>query len=570
MSASTSMWEFTSQLAAGIVLWSVASVPAYWFLGAWIGLRSAIRGALSGLVAMFRDLRERRRGRRVATTQELRSRLQLTTVDDSLVQAWTQSLVSAFESIQAGSRQMEQAQVLATSALNRIEPQGRRLERLQLMSETVPELPTVDQALLRAKRNRLAVVNLILAVVILIPIAAVNAQLTGLVLSEFIPPVQPVLGIPVPFVLAVVLVIAEAGIGLLHSAEAERTSESERRLTAGLLIWSLAGIGVVALETVLYSQVNGGQLSRETPLGGSAFGLMGAILGASVFGLGRLAHTSLSTIRKDRTPRAVARQLVRLRKAADDWNSSAERLRPAQASASEGCAQLMIGYRQLRDAERVSLESFRLEVNRSKEFPPAWAKPFGRTLTDSEFSERESAAYLWSVVAALSTLSLVGLVWGFASRISVTPAVALGVGAGVLAYSTGALAAAIKTSRLLLRASGYILLWIVMAGAVLLVGRVLRGQINLYTWLFLVPATAAYIAGLRTGGAIALLQLPAIWLIDVVAYGACALASALLWSLSALTAVIEYAARLVAWPATLLTDAWRTRSRGRSASVASV
>ena len=47
------------------------------------------------------------------------------------------------------------------------------------------------------------------------------------------------------------------------------------------------------------------------------------------------------------------------------------------------------------------MESFRLEVERCKEFPPKWALPIERTLTDSEFSERESSAYLWSAVAVL-------------------------------------------------------------------------------------------------------------------------------------------------------------------------
>ena len=567
---SGSTWDMAVWLAGAIALWCLASIPAYWFLGAWLTIRAALDGVLAKLVRFFGDLRRDRRESRARTGDGIRARMRVTAVDKSLLEAWTAALASAFDAIQTGSRQVEQARAFAAAALKKIEPLGRRLQRLELMSEALPDVPTVDQALLRTKRNRLAIVNLLLAVILLIPIAVVNAQLTGLVLNEFIPPVQPVFGIPVSFVLAVVLVIAEAGIGLLHSAEAERHQESERRLTLGVLVWSAAALGVIGLETTLYSQVNAGAMDLELSLGGSAFGLMGAILGASVFGLGRLAHSSLATIRKDRTPRVIAKQLVQLRHAADDWNAAAQRLGPAQQAATDGCQQLVAACRQIAEAERASLDSFKLEVERCKEFPPVWATPVERTLTDSEFSERESAAYLWSAVAVLATLSLAGLAGAFASRMSLWPSLALGIGGGSLAFATGALAASIKPRPAIARAAVGLSLWIATAAGVALVGRILRGEVNVFAWILLVPATATYIAGYMVGDTIALLRLPLMWVTDTVSYAACALAAALMWLLAAITAVIEYAARLVAWPTTLLVAAWSGRRSRESLRAASV
>jgi len=522
-------------------------------------LRAAITYVLGALIRFFRDLRAGRDERRARVAASIRARMRITTLDQSLVDAWSRSLISGLAAIQTGSREIEQARALTASALEKIEPLGRRLQRLELMSETVPEVPSVDQALLRTRRNRLAIVNLLLAVTLLIPIAVVNAQLTGLVLNEFIPPVQPIFGIPVSFVLAVVLVIAEAGIGLLHSAEAEGHEESERRVTFGVLMWSVAAIGVVALETTLYSQVNTGAMELQLSLGGSAFGLMGAILGASVFGLGRLAHSSLATIRKERTPKVIAKQLVQLRHAADDWNAAAQRLGPSQRAATEGAQQLIDACRQVANAERESIEGFKLELERCKEFPPGWAMPVERELRDSEFSQRESGAYLWSALAVLATLSLAVLAGAFASRMSLTPSASLGIGAGLLAFSAGALAASLKVSGMTARVLTSVSMWLASAAAVVLAARILRGQINVYAWILLIPATATYIAGLMVGDTIALLRLPVMWLTDVVAYTACALAVAFVWLFAMVTAVVEYAARLAAWPSTLLVGAWSGR-----------
>jgi hypothetical protein len=316
-------------------------------------------------VRFFRELRIGRERRRARVRDSLKARMR-PMVDNSKLNGWVAALTVAKTNLEMGSNQLEKTRALTTAALKKIEPLGRRLQHLRLMSETVPDVPSVDEALLKTVRNRLAIVNLLLAVGLLVPIAAVNAQLTGLVLREFIPPVQPVLGVPVPFVLAVVLVIAEAGVGLLHSAEADKHSESERRLTFAMLGWSLVAAGVIALETILYSQVDAGTMAMALPLGGSAFGLMGAILGASVFGLGRLTHSSLATIRRDRTPRVLAKQLIRMRHAADDWNAAAHRLRPAQQGATEGCQRLIDLCLEVSRAERQSIETFKLEVERCK------------------------------------------------------------------------------------------------------------------------------------------------------------------------------------------------------------
>jgi len=355
LAAPTSIWDLLVWLFGFVGLWIVASIPGYWFLSVWLQLRGVVKTTLSSLLTDVRAGRERRTGSAAAVQQDLMDRMRVFEVDQTAANAWNKTLATMLEGVLVGGAQIERTRTAAIQATKRLEAHAQRVRKLKLISSVVPEIPTVNEALLRARRNRAAFVNLILALLLLVPIVFANAQLTGLVLRELIPPVQPILGVPVAYALALIIVIAEAAIGLLHSAEAERREESERRLTMAGIVWSLAAIGVVAIETLLYSQVQPDSSALKLPIGGSAFALVGALLGLAVFGLGRLAHSSGMTLRKDRAPRVIAKQLHSLRDAADQWNLVADRLQPLLKACSDLFEHLVGLCRQTSEAQGLGL-----------------------------------------------------------------------------------------------------------------------------------------------------------------------------------------------------------------------
>jgi hypothetical protein len=188
------------------------------------------------------------------------------------------------------------------------------------------------------------------------------------------------MGVPVAYGLAVILVIVEIAIGVVHSSAAEAREGSERRLTMAMLLWSVFAVAIVAMETFLYAQVQPSSIALRLPVGGSAFALIGFVLGGAVFGLGALAHRSLATMRKDRTPKAVAKQLRGLTAAADEWNLVAARLKPAQAECVETFDKLVVLCREVSVTQAGAIEQLANQLNAMRETPPAWARrPAGRS-----------------------------------------------------------------------------------------------------------------------------------------------------------------------------------------------
>jgi hypothetical protein len=485
--------------------------------------------------------------------------MRLFEVDQVAATAWAQTLSVMLDGVRSGSAQIEQTRSAASQSLKQLELIGQRLRKLKLLSAVLPEVPTIDHVLLSARRNRVASVNLLLALFLLPPIVYANAQLTGLVLRELIPPVQPILGVPVPYAIALIIVIAEVAIGLLHSAEAEQREDSERKLTLATLVTNVAALGVIAIETLLYAQVQPESTALKLPIGGSAFGLVGALLGFAVFGLGRLAHNSVVTLRKDRTPKAITKHLLRLKDAADQWNLVAERLEPSRKAASDQFERLIELCRRTSEAQGHAMQQFINELATHRESPPPWARPTERTLTRSEFADRESRTYFWVVIAALAAASLTMASLQFARNSNVAMGAVVAIGLTVGAFAMGAFgsqnAPFNRRWRLTLQAT---LLLIVVALAVAS-GRLLRGAFTYHSVVISIPAVAAYIAGHQIGPMAPLLKLPMLWIAHRSINGVVYLAIAVLWLFAALTAVIEYIARVLAWPMTTLIRAIKSR-----------
>lgn len=548
MGASTSIWDSVVWLLGFVALWVVASIPGYWFLSVWMQLRDVVRSTLNSLISSVNAGRARRAASASAVQQDLMDRMRVFEIDQTAANAWRQTLGTMLEGVRAGGTQIDTTRTSAIQTTKRLERSALRVRKLKLVSAVVPDVPTVNDALLRARRNRAALVNLILAVLLLVPIVFANAQLTGLVLRELIPPVQPILGVPVAYALALIIVIAEAAIGLLHSAEAEQREESERKLTMAGIVWSVAAVGVVAIETVLYSQVQPDSSALRLPIGGSAFALVGALLGLAVFGLGRLAHSSGVTLRKDRTPKVIAKQLNRLKDAADEWNLVADRLQPLQKTCSDNFERLVGLCRQTSESQGHAIEQFTVEIEMLRESAPAWARPAERRLTQSEFSERESRTYLWLAVTVIATFSLIVLCAQLATRLQVSAGATVGLGLAAAAFAAGALGSQNAPDRRGWRLAWYVVLIVVVGAFTVASERFLRGIVSLHTAVALIPAIAAFTAGIQIGQGVALLRLPLLWLTDRFIDAVLFTCVAVFWSINGLTAIVEYLARLIAWP----------------------
>ena len=143
-------------------------------------------------------------------------------------------------------------------------------------------------------------------------------------------------------------------------------------------------------------------------------------------------------MRKDRTPKVIAKQLHVLIDAADQWNLVAERLQPTQQAASDQFEHLIELCRQTSLAQGYAIQQFTSQLETHRESPPPWARPTERALTQSEFSERESRTYLWITVLAVATLILAIACGAFASGVGVFAAATVGMGLAVAAFAAGA------------------------------------------------------------------------------------------------------------------------------------
>ena len=564
MSSLPSVWVAVTRLVGFLALWVIASIPVYAFLTVWLQLREIVSASLRSLAEWVRTRRARRSEHAALERQELVDHMTAFQIDQTAAAAWHQTLATMLDGVRAGGVQIDKTRTTAIGSIKRLEPIARRLRKLKLVSALVPEVPPIDEALLRVRQNRTAAINLFVALLLLVPISFANAQLTGLVLRELLPPVQPILGIPVAYALAFIIVIAEAAVGLLHSAEAERREESERRLTVESIVWNFAALGVVGIEALLYSQVQPESGTLRLPIGGSAFALVGFILGLAVFGLGRLAHGSAIRLRKDQTPKVIAKQLRALRDAADQWNLVAERLQPVQKACSDQFEHLIDFCHRTSQAQADAIQQFTIQVDGLRESPPPWARPKERPLTLSELTEREARVYLWTAITAIAALSLVVISVWLPSHLGAFARAATGLGLTVAAFGAGALGSQSAPAGRGWRLAWYVVLVGLVGGFTIIAARLLWGVVNLRTAIALFPALAAFTAGIQVGQSVALLRLPLLWVGERLVTATLFFCVAAFWLVNAAMAIVEYLARLIAWPTITVIRTVRSKRDTRS------
>jgi hypothetical protein len=433
------------------------------------------------------------------------------------------------------------------------------LKNLSLAAESVPTVPDIPQALRSTERSRVAWIFVVVTSLLLPLFMGANAMMTGLVLSEFLPPVQPFFGVPVAFVIAGVIVLVEAAIGVFHAAEAESREGTERVVTIWGLVLSLAAVAVVVVEALLYGLVDAEEIVK-IPIAGSVFGLVGALLGLAVFGAGKLWNGSLITIRKERTPRTVKKQLDALRDAADEWNAAAEDILPRQQTATAAFEQLVQLAKDGGALQTSALTQLMTQLDRFRHTKPAWATANDRELTEMEFAERESRTYLWLAVLTVSAAVLGALGHGFAIRITTQSGMWLGLGLAMLNLALGAFGAQIGPKRGWRRVIMHVVFAAISFGIVALLGRFLRGQLTFHSAALLAPAIACYLAGAQTGADVTLYRMPILFVWRLFTLALIMTFLFLCWFLNVLTALVEYVLRIIGWPTMTIVNAFRERA----------
>lgn len=558
MAETLDVWLALRWLSGFILLWCVASIPGYWVLNVWMLLRAAYLKIIQSFAAFAASSRSGRLAIAAASRAELQVGLGSYEVDDAAAAAWTDSIDAMSEKLEACKSDLAKARKSAVDSVSELEASTRRVKRLNLVSERVPDIPSSDVFLRNTTDRRKAVVNCVLAVGLLIPIAWANAQLTGLVLRDYLPPLQPVFGMPLPFVIAVILVALEAAIGLLHSMAADRDN-TERKISIGELVTSAAALIIMLAEARLYAAIDPAA-TLQLSVGGSVFGFVGFLLGFGVFGLGRVAHASAMTVRKAGTPKHLAKSLERLREAADEWNASAETVAPTHAKAVASFEQLGQTAKLAVTALSETGQDYLASLETHKATLPDWARASNRTITEAEFREKESRAYFWLTLGVLALACLAAVCSYLSRRFGVGPSLAFGVGLGLASFAFGAFGAQSAPRNRLPRL--YTILGLFLATVLLTVSveKLLMGSISLNVVGILVPAAGLFISGLQLGP-IALLRLPLTRVLNALITGVLYLALGVCWLLNAALALVEYALRILAWPTHAVVSFFSSRRR---------
>lgn len=551
--------EVLLQLAAAIAVWVVASIPAYWLHSAFGQARESLSGALTAFVGFLRTKRGSLADAATQRRQQLLAALKIFEVDRSVLNAWNQTTTSILSRMSESDAIVESARKTCAAAVGQVESAYSRASfPVADIREAVIKVPP-DEWTQRRGKHRIALVNFLLALVLLVAIVATNAQLTGLVLRELLPAVQPILGIPVPYAIAWVIVLAEAGFGFIHAEVVHSQSDQARKLTGTWLLWSGAAAGVVLLEAWLYSLITPKAVfSASVSSGGFSF--VGGLLGLAVFGLGSLCLRNVFAMIQQQTAGAAARQITRLNSGLERLGRLADDTRPKRDDAIAGLQQLLASTREVTGLKVESSREFAVRIEAARSSPPAWAQPIERPLTMAELTEKEARAYFWTVLAIVSLVLLAG--GGSLMSVRLLPSLGsiVGVSLGLLALGLGVVTGQFRVDRRTVRVALQVFVASAVVLATVYASRLLSGVYSGRAFLLIPPSLLAFTSGSQMGSSLAILAM-ALWrLYRELLLALLLLGLAALWLLLSIVRVIEFLFGVIAWPTILALKFVRQRS----------
>jgi hypothetical protein len=406
-----------------IILFLVVTVPAHFVL--WPFFRR-VRQELAEFIGKVRKkLSETRaeRGQRLNShVDELLTDGGLWRLKDEAAGKWTALTVGLSRTFEKMRRQLGRIGDSLRSLDNRIGTLQERIQQSEIdQIHALPSLPEAQELSESEGELRVAKMRLILASTILLGLMTVNTGMLSQILRDLgvVPSTISFLGLPLAYVLAFLLTLAEAGIGAAHGMSKKRKADSET-ISLWPVVWTILALTVACVEGFFYSRIAPSGAKFAVPFLGyemnqsDLFFLWGFALVTTLFGLGLMAYESFDTVRRGNPRVELQRAIERLRREHDRYagavKGSKEALNQTMTAASNANTAI--------HGAGSNVESVRDEIDRiSKQLTkisgavPQWAQDKESALTRTEVDHFTQMGGLWFcfTLLGMGVISITGL-----------------------------------------------------------------------------------------------------------------------------------------------------------------
>ncbi len=291
-------WGFLAWSVVILLFLTVASIPAYLIL---YPIASRVRREIGSYLAqLFSGHAAAREGRKQSLgtlVEDFRSNSGLSCVSEP-----TKGFESALWSFTRIHKTARPRLKSIEGLLPAFKRYGDRLTEAVSKSPAMPpEIPACEQIASQDAGLRIAWVHLIVSSLLLIAMMTVNTGMLGQILRELIVHDLSYFGVPLYLAFALLLTIAEAGVGCWHATTRPKAGEPPKA-PVGQVVTICICIVMACVEGFFYSQVAPSKDSFvDLPIGyqlkqGKLFFLWGVVLVSVLFGLGGVWLTSLERI----------------------------------------------------------------------------------------------------------------------------------------------------------------------------------------------------------------------------------------------------------------------------------
>jgi hypothetical protein len=345
------LWPFVAwALALGVVL-AVLTFPAYYlFLPVTQRLRATVSRYLTQIRAHHDANRLRRQNDERQFLTDYAGDHLLRHLDASGDRQWARTGAALGRPLQEIRRMLVAADV-SLDGFSRALP--KVYERIAAITDAIPkdfEVHPTDAGMAEATgRLRVARMGLIVCLVLLLALISVNTGMLSQIVRDlgFIPPSFMFLGVPLYVILAVLLTIVEAGLGIVHGVLADVDLRDEPvKIRIGPTATAAGAVCVACVEGFFYSRIVPNRADTMTiPLINytlpqtDVFFMWGFLLVMTLFGLGMICYQNGARVLRGTALTNLRKQLRVLKRETGNWMvtvQQAERITNAAAASASG------------------------------------------------------------------------------------------------------------------------------------------------------------------------------------------------------------------------------------------
>jgi hypothetical protein len=444
--------SFLAWTVACALVVAMCTLPAYYLL---LRLTQRLRRELSLHLRRVRDRHAQQRAARSAAEQtyldQYASDRLLRHLDTTSERLWARTKTTLIEPARDIQRRL--ASVMSgvagfTKALPDVH------ERLRGITDGLARdfQPTTGEAGLTQATGNVRVARLALATssFLLIAIITVNTGMLSQIVRDlgFIPASLAFLGIPLFWILALLITCVESGLGAIHGILSDSDmGDEDRKIRFGPLLAAVGAVGVACVEGFFYSRINPNRSETVTiPLISytlpqtDLFFLWGFLLVMTLFGLGLICYRMAAKVLRGTALSALRKQLRALTRDTTHWSTA---LRQAEAIATTARAAVAGGQTttesKLFAADAV--ERLLSELQTLVQTRPPWVSVLETALGVSEVRHLARHCLLW-LVLAIATIGI-AIATGIATFGRIVPeaatAIAVAIGQAALCATAGLL-----------------------------------------------------------------------------------------------------------------------------------